>query len=213
MKKRIVSFLLALVMAVSLLPVQVFADDGDPFTVLAPDGAAVEKSGKTENVEWTWCEGKEYKDPQTKTAVVDVWTITVPNNTQSMKIKMADTERYHSMDIVVLPDETDVRMFINMDYPDEAIGGSWDSEAQAYQINDLPTCTKGDAPITVYNGEFWSVPTLRIYVKFAPAEDAPFVLKADGQAVAVEKTPITVLPSPYTGHPFTRAPRKCNSPK
>lgn len=62
-------------------------------------------------------------------------------------------------------------------------------------MDKLPACTKGDAPITVWNNDYWGIPTLRIYVKFAPAEDAPFVLKADGQAVAVEKTPITG----YTG--------------
>ena len=194
MKKRIVSFLLALVMAVSLLPVSAFAAEDAPFTVLAPTGAAVEKTGRTEKVEWTWCEGEEYKNPQTRYAEVDVWTVTVPENTQSLKFKLSDTTKYHSID-TSLPSEDDPRMFVNMDYPEEAIGGSWDSEAQAYQVDKLPACTKGDAPITVWNNDYWNIPTLRIYVKFAPAEDAPFVLKADGQAVAVEKTPITG----YTG--------------
>lgn len=194
MKKRIVSFLLALVMAVSLLPVSAFAAEDAPFTVLAPTGAAVEKTGRTEKVEWTWCEGEEYKNPQTRYAEVDVWTVTVPENTQSLKFKLSDTTKYHSID-TWLPSEDDPRMFVNMDYPEEAIGGSWDSEAQAYQVDKLPACTKGDAPITVWNNDYWNIPTLRIYVKFAPAEDAPFVLKADGQAVAVEKTPITG----YTG--------------
>ena len=190
MKKRIVSFLMALVMAVSLLPVSAFAAEDAPFTVLAPTGAAVEKTGRTEKVEWTWCEGEEYKNPQTRYAEVDVWTVTVPENTQSLKFKLSDTTKYHSID-TWLPNEDDPRMFVNMDYPEEAIGGSWDSEAQAYQVDKLPACTKGDAPITVWNNDYWNIPTLRIYVKFAPAEDAPFVLKADGQAVAVEKTPIT----------------------
>lgn len=190
MKKRIVSFLLALVMAVSLLPVSVFAAEDAPFTVLAPTGAAVEKTGRTEKVEWTWCEGEEYKKPQTRYAEVDVWTVTVPENTQSLKLKLSDTTKYHAIE-TSLPSEDDIRMFVNMDYPEEAIGGSWDSEAQAYQVDKLPACTKGDAPITVWNNDYWGIPTLRIYVKFAPVEDAPFVLKADGQAVAVEKTPIT----------------------
>ena len=190
MKKRIVSFLMALVMAVSLLPVSAFAAEDAPFTVLAPTGAAVEKTGRTEKVEWTWCEGEEYKNPQTRYAEVDVWTVTVPENTQSLKFKLSDTTKYHSID-TWLPNEDDPRMFVNMDYPEEAIGGSWDSEAQAYQVDKLPACTKGDAPITVWNNDYWNIPTLRIYVKFAPAEAAPFVLKADGQAVAVEKTPIT----------------------
>ncbi len=190
MKKRIVSFLLALVMAVSLLPVSAFAAEDAPFTVLAPTGAAVEKTGRTEKVEWTWCEGEEYKNPQTRYAEVDVWTVTVPENTQSLKFKLSDTTKYHYID-TYLPSEDNPRMFVNMDYPEEAIGGSWDSEAQAYQVDKLPACTKGDAPITVWNNDYWGIPTLRIYVKFAPAEDAPFVLKADGQAVAVEKTPIT----------------------
>lgn len=53
MKKRILSFVLALVMAVSLLPVSVLAAEDAPFTVLAPTGAAVEKTGRTEKVEWT----------------------------------------------------------------------------------------------------------------------------------------------------------------
>ena len=194
MKKRIVSFLLALVMAVSLLPVSAFAAEDAPFTVLTPTGAAVEKTGRTEKVEWTWCEGEEYKNPQTRYAEVDVWTVTVPENTQSLKFKLSDTTKYHSIS-TFLPNEDDIRMFVNMDYPEEAIGGSWDSEAQAYQVDKLPACTKGDAPITVWNNDYWNIPTLRIYVKFAPAEDAPFVLKADGQAVAVEKTPITG----YTG--------------
>ena len=197
MKKRIVSFLLALVMAVSLLPVSAFAAEDAPFTVLAPTGAAVEKTGRTEKVEWTWCEGEEYKNPQTRYAEVDVWTVTVPENTQSLKFKLSDTTKYHSID-TWLPNEDDPRMFVNMDYPEEAIGGSWDSEAQAYQVDKLPACTKGDAPITVWNNDYWNIPTLRIYVKFAPAEAAPFVLKADGQAVAVEKTPITG----YTGGGF-----------
>ena len=197
MKKRIVSFLLALVMAVSLLPVSAFAAEDAPFTVLAPTGAAVEKTGRTEKVEWTWCEGEEYKNPQTRYAEVDVWTVTVPENTQSLKFKLSDTTKYHSID-TWLPSEDDPRMFVNMDYPEEAIGGSWDSEAQAYQVDKLPACTKDDAPITVWNNDYWNIPTLRIYVKFAPAEDAPFVLKADGQAVAVEKTPITG----YTGGGF-----------
>jgi|GEM_PF-6193180 len=197
MKKRIVSFLMALVMAVSLLPVSAFAAEDAPFTVLAPTGAAVEKTGRTEKVEWTWCEGEEYKNPQTRYAEVDVWTVTVPENTQSLKFKLSDTTKYHSID-TWLPNEDDPRMFVNMDYPEEAIGGSWDSEAQAYQVDKLPACTKGDAPITVWNNDYWNIPTLRIYVKFAPAEDAPFVLKADGQAVAVEKTPITG----YTGGGF-----------
>ena len=190
MKKRILSFVLALVMAVSLLPVSVLAAEDAPFTVLTPAGAAVEKTGRTEKVEWTWCEGEEYKNPQTRYAEVDVWTVTVPENTQSLKFKLSDTTKYHSID-TWLPSEDDPRMFVNMDYPEEAIGGSWDSEAQAYQVDKLPACTKGDAPITVWNNDYWNIPTLRIYVKFAPAEDAPFVLKADGQAVAVEKTPIT----------------------
>lgn len=190
MKKRIVSFLLALVMAVSLLPVSAFAAEDAPFTVLAPTGAAVEKTGRTEKVEWTWCEGEEYENPQTRYAEVDVWTVTVPENTQSLKFKLSDTTKYHSIE-TSLPSEDDIRMFVNMDYPEEAIGGSWDSEAQAYQVDKLPACTKGDAPITVWNNDYWGIPTLRIYVKFAPAEAAPFVLKADGQAVAVEKTPIT----------------------
>lgn len=197
MKKRIVSFLLALVMAVSLLPVSAFAAEDAPFTVLAPTGAAVEKTGRTEKVEWTWCEGEEYENPQTRYAEVDVWTVTVPENTQSLKFKLSDTTKYHSIE-TWLPSEDDPRMFVNMDYPEEAIGGSWDSEAQAYQVDKLPACTKGDAPITVWNNDYWGIPTLRIYVKFAPAEDAPFVLKADGQAVAVEKTPITG----YTGGGF-----------
>ncbi len=157
-------------------------------------GAAVEKTGRTEKVEWTWCEGEEYKNPQTRYAEVDVWTVTVPENTQSLKLKLSDTTKYHYID-TYLPSEDNPRMFVNMDYPEEAIGGSWDSEAQAYQVDKLPACTKGDAPITVWNNDYWGIPTLRIYVKFAPAEDAPFVLKADGQAVAVEKTPITG----YTG--------------
>lgn len=190
MKKRIVSFLLALVMAVSLLPVSAFAAEDAPFTVLAPTGAAVEKTGRTEKVEWTWCEGEEYENPQTRFAEVDVWTVTVPENTQSLKFKLSDTTKYHAIE-TSLPSEDDIRMFVNMDYPEQAIGGSWDSEAQAYQVDKLPACTKGDAPITVWNNDYWGIPTLRIYVKFAPAEDAPFVLKADGQAVAVEKTPIT----------------------
>lgn len=194
MKKRIVSFLLALVMAVSLLPISAFAAEDAPFTVLAPTGAAVEKTGRTEKVEWTWCEGEEYKNPQTRYAEVDVWTVTVPENTQSLKFKLSDTTKYHIIE-TSLPSEDDIRMFVNMDYPEEAIGGSWDSEAQAYQVDNLRSCTKGDAPITVWNNDYWGIPTLRIYVKFAPAEDAPFVLKADGQAVAVEKTPITG----YTG--------------
>lgn len=194
MKKRIVSFLLALVMAVSLLPVSAFAAEDAPFTVLAPTGAAVEKTGRTEKVEWTWCEGEEYENPQTRYAEVDVWTVTVPENTQSLKLRLSDTTKYHAIE-TSLPSEDDIRMFVNMDYPEQAIGGSWDSEAQAYQVDKLPACTKGDAPITVWNNDYWGIPTLRIYVKFAPAEDAPFVLKADGQAVAVEKTPITG----YTG--------------
>ena len=209
MKKRIVSFLLALVMAVSLLPVSAFAADGvytvakdakspvstfaaedAPFTVLAPTGAAVEKTGRTEEVEWTWCEGEELENPQTRYAEVDVWTVTVPEKTQSLKLRLSDTTKYHAIS-TTLPSEDDIRMFVNMDYPEAAIGGSWDSEAQAYQVDKLPACTKGDAPITVWNNDYWGIPTLRIYVKFAPAEPAPFVLKADGQAVAVEKTPIT----------------------
>ena len=185
MKKRIVSFLLALVMAVSLLPVSAFAAEDAPFTVLAPTGAAVEKTGGTEKVEWTWCEGEEYKNPQTRYAEVDVWTVTVPENTQSLKFRLSDTTKYHSID-TWLPSEDDPRMFVNMDYPEEAIGGSWDSEAQAYQVDKLPACTKGDAPITVWNNDYWNIPTLRIYVKFAPAEDAPFTVLLPAGAVAEE---------------------------
>ena len=179
MKKRILSFVLALVMAVSLLPVSVLAAEDAPFTVLAPTGAAVEKTGRTEKVEWTWCEGEEYENPQTRFAEVDVWTVTVPENTQSLKLKLSDTTKYHLIE-TSLPSEDDIRMFVNMDYPEEAISGSWDSEAQAYQVDNLPVCTKGDAPITVWNNDYWGIPTLRIYVKFAPAEDenAPVVAGA-----------------------------------
>ena len=185
MKKRILSFVLALVMAVSLLPVSVLAAEDAPFTVLAPTGAAVEKTGGTEKVEWTWCEGEEYKNPQTRYAEVDVWTVTVPENTQSLKFRLSDTTKYHSID-TWLPSEDDPRMFVNMDYPEEAIGGSWDSEAQAYQVDKLPACTKGDAPITVWNNDYWNIPTLRIYVKFAPAEAAPFTVLVPAGAVAEE---------------------------
>lgn len=185
MKKRIVSFLMALVMAVSLLPVSAFAAEDAPFTVLAPTGAAVEKTGRTEKVEWTWCEGEEYENPQTRYAEVDVWTVTVPENTQSLKFKLSDTTKYHSIE-TWLPSEDDPRMFVNMDYPEEAIGGSWDSEAQAYQVDKLPACTKGDAPITVWNNDYWGIPTLRIYVKFAPAEAAPFTVLVPAGAVAEE---------------------------
>ena len=185
MKKRIVSFLLALVMAVSLLPISAFAAEDAPFTVLAPTGAAVEKTGRTEKVEWTWCEGEEYENPQTRYAEVDVWTVTVPENTQSLKFKLSDTTKYHSIS-TFLPNEDDIRMFVNMDHPEQAIGGSWDSEAQAYQVDKLPACTKGDAPITVWNTDYWNIPTLRIYVKFAPAEAAPFTVLAPAGAVAEE---------------------------
>ena len=185
MKKRIVSLLLALVMAVSLLPVSAFAAEDAPFTVLAPTGAAVEKTGRTEKVEWTWCEGEEYENPQTRYAEVDVWTVTVPENTQSLKFKLSDTTKYHSIE-TSLPSEDDIRMFVNMDHPEQAIGGSWDSEAQAYQVDSLRSCTKGDAPITVWNNDYWGIPTLRIYVKFAPAEAAPFTVLTPAGAVAEE---------------------------
>ena len=185
MKKRIVSFLLALVMAVSLLPVSAFAAEDAPFTVLAPTGAVAEETGRTESVEWEYYGSSTEK----RTSTVNVWSVSVPKGTQKVKLQVSDTSKYNVASMI---DGTTIKYFVNIAYPDNTTGGSWDAETKSFIIDDISDCTSGGKkPLTLSYFENGMVPTLRIYVKFAPAEDAPFVLKADGQAVAVEKTPIT----------------------
>lgn len=82
MKKRFLSFVLALVLAVSLLPVSVLAAEDAPFTVLAPAGAVAEETGRTESVEWEYYGSSTEK----RTSTVNVWSVSVPKGTQKVKL-------------------------------------------------------------------------------------------------------------------------------
>ena len=168
MKKRIVSFLMALVMAVSLLPVSAFAVEDAPFTVLAPTGAVAEETGRTESVEWDYSDGSS---TEKRTSTVNVWSVSVPKGTQKVKLQVSDTSKYNVASMIDYTSVT-IKYFVNIAYPDNTTGGSWDAETKSFVIDDISDCTSGGKkPLTLSYFENGMVPTLRIYVNFTDTGD------------------------------------------
>ena len=168
MKKRIVSFLMALVMAVSLLPVSAFAAEDAPFTVLAPTGAVAEETGRTESVEWDYSDGSS---TEKRTSTVNVWSVSVPKGTQKVKLQVSDTSKYNVASMIDYTSVT-IKYFVNIAYPDNTTGGSWDAETKSFVIDDISDCTSGGKkPLTLSYFENGMVPTLRIYVNFTDTGD------------------------------------------
>ena len=146
MKKRIVSFLMALVMAVSLLPVSAFAAEDAPFTVLAPTGAVAEETGRTESVEWDYSDGSS---TEKRTSTVNVWSVSVPKGTQKVKLQVSDTSKYNVASMIDYTSVT-IKYFVNIAYPDNTTGGSWDAETKSFVIDDISDCTSGGKkPLTL----------------------------------------------------------------
>ena len=145
-----------------------------PFTVLAPAGAVAEETGRTESVEWEYYGSSTEK----RTSTVNVWSVSVPKGTQKVKLQVSDTSKYNVASMI---DGTTIKYFVNIAYPDNTIGGSWDAETKSFIIDDISDCTSGGKkPLTLSYFENGMVPTLRIYVNFTDTgdENAPVVAGA-----------------------------------
>ena len=136
-----------------------------PFTVLAPAGAVAEETGRTESVEWEYYGSSTEK----RTSTVNVWSVSVPKGTQKVKLQVSDTSKYNVASMI---DDTTIKYFVNIAYPDNTTGGSWDAETKSFVIDDISDCTSGGKkPLTLSYFENGMVPTLRIYVNFTDTGD------------------------------------------
>ena len=199
MKKRIVSFLLALVMAVSLLPVSAFAAEDAPF-VLKADGQAVA-------VEKTPITGYELMYDK---YLFPIYKATITESTKVLDISdiadaavsfVLDTESSTEGTVEAGSTSMDVEKLKSYPVTNTEFTKAVFTLEGGKAITDVIDTTAKKTPFLEFYSESdegeQQIYGLILEIKEdpAPAEDAPFVLKADGQAVAVEKTPITG----YTG--------------
>ena len=195
MKKRIVSFLLALVMAVSLLPVSAFAAEDAPF-VLKADGQAVA-------VEKTPITGYELMYDK---YLFPIYKATITESTKVLDISdiadaavsfVLDTESSTEGTVEAGSTSMDVEKLKSYPVTNTEFTKAVFTLEGGKAITDVIDTTAKKTPFLEFYSESdegeQQIYGLILEIKEdpAPAEDAPFVLKADGQAVAVEKTPIT----------------------